>query len=113
MSLKTIFLAAILSLCSTAVLGSTADTLPEGYDEGAYVWYDYPAIEGYRLDWCFSWARDCGQRAANAFCHLNGHLNEAGFTIDPNIGLTKIITTGQVCNEQGCDGFKFIRCRTH
>ena len=73
-----------------------------------------PKINGYRLDWCREWARDCGKGAADAFCKLYGYPEASSWEMDPDIGLripTKIITSGKICNEGFCDGFKFIKCK--
>lgn len=75
--------------------------------------YREPRIDGYRLDWCRVWAGDCGKGAADAFCRLHGHARAVEWEMDPDIGLrspTKVIATGQICNEGFCDGFKFIKC---
>ena len=64
-----------------------------------------------RLDWCLSWATDCGKPAADAYCDWKGFSKSSDFQIAPDIGLTRIISSGQVCSDPGCDGFKFITCQ--
>ena len=69
--------------------------------------------KGNRLDWCRSWAKDCGKGAADAWCQYQGLEAASKFQIDENIGKaspTKIISTGQICNQGFCDGFKSIEC---
>ena len=73
-----------------------------------------PKIDGYRLDWCREWAQNCGKGAADAFCKLYGYKEANSWEIDADIGLataTKIITSGKICNQDFCDGFKFIKCK--
>jgi len=73
----------------------------------------HPRDSAYRLDWCKTWATDCGAPAAGAFCKAKGFQPSTKyFEIDNNIGLTKIIgTNGQVCHNNFCDGFKHIWCK--
>jgi len=33
------------------------------------------------------------------------------YSKENNVGYTKIIRTGQICNNAGCDSFKFIDCK--
>ncbi len=76
--------------------------------------FNQPSINGYRLDWCREWGTDCGQGAANAFCHYKGYTNAGYWRIDPNIGAhspTQVIDTGQICNQSFCDSFEVIRCQ--
>jgi hypothetical protein len=73
-----------------------------------------PMFRGYRLDWCKSWGSFCGQGAADAFCKSKGFSKAESWEIDPDIGLrtpTYIIGSGQICSENFCDGFKYIKCR--
>ncbi len=69
---------------------------------------------GYRLDWCRRWGQNCGRGAANEYCRRRGYAHASSFTQDPNIGLhspTRIITSGQICSQNFCDGFRHITCR--
>jgi hypothetical protein len=76
--------------------------------------FQSPMFQGNRLDWCRSWAKDCGKGAADAWCRNKGfEAASSNIQIDENIGKsspTKIISTGQVCNQDFCDGFKLIEC---
>jgi hypothetical protein len=72
-----------------------------------------PMVKQYRLDWCYTWAADCGQGAADAFCRSKGLQRAKSFEQDPDIGRrspTYVLGTGQICDEGFCDGFKFIEC---
>jgi hypothetical protein len=72
-----------------------------------------PKFQGKRLDWCSGWANGCGQPAANAFCSYKGFNQALNFKKATNIGLThptRVISTGAVCDQGFCDGFKRIKC---
>ncbi len=70
----------------------------------------------YRLDWCHSWGKGCGKKAADKFCaQMKSGAFALGFKADPNIGSNKATRTlgdGQVCGKSFCDGFKSIACVT-
>jgi hypothetical protein len=70
-----------------------------------------PKYKGKRLDWCKSWATDCGEAAADAFCEYKGYDGATDFVEAVDIGNTKVISSGQVCADQACDGFKKISCQ--
>ncbi|MEZ5776106.1 MAG: hypothetical protein R3D33_15785 [Hyphomicrobiaceae bacterium] len=76
--------------------------------------FNSPSINGSRLDWCRSWASDCGQPAADAYCQLKGYERATGFAMDADIGghsPTRIISNpAQVCSDPNCDGFSYINC---
>lgn len=72
-----------------------------------------PTWKGDRLDWCLNWATGCGKDAADAFCKAKGLKTAVRFAQAPNIGTTqktRLIATGAVCDQDFCDGFKFIQC---
>jgi hypothetical protein len=75
--------------------------------------YTEPMIGGARLDWCRVWAGECGKPAADAFCQAKGHSTAASFKRASDIGAfapTKVISSGQVCADNTCDGFAWIKC---
>lgn len=69
-----------------------------------------PRISGVRLDWCYRWARNCGIPAASAYCRRKGYRRAERYSVAHNIGYTKIISSGQICNRPFCDGFRWVRC---
>ncbi|MGH6907586.1 MAG: hypothetical protein ACREDX_06975 [Aestuariivirga sp.] len=74
-----------------------------------------PKIGGYRLDLCKYWGDKCGKPAAVAWCQSKGFDTATDFEAAPDIGgvtPTKVIGTGQVCANDGCDGFKYVTCVT-
>ncbi len=72
--------------------------------------YNAPMAGKRRLDWCLTWATDCGKPAADYYCKTKGHALATGFKIDENIWKTRILKTGQKCTDPECDGFKYIDC---
>ena len=75
--------------------------------------YNKPKWSGDRLDLCLHWGQGCGKPAADAFCQKKGFNTSTGYSIDHNIGATtrtRLITTGAVCDQGFCDGFKKITC---
>jgi hypothetical protein len=75
--------------------------------------FDKPTYKGYRLDICRVWGAECGKEAADAFCRTKGYNRADSWEIDHDIGHispTIIISSGQICNQNFCDGFKFIKC---
>ena len=77
--------------------------------------YDRPRIDGYRLDWCREWAQNCGRPAADAFCRRQGHPGVSDFRKENNVGAydaTRVISSGQICGDNGCDGFRYVTCQT-
>ena len=74
--------------------------------------FKWPKISGVALDWCYTYANGCGLKAANEFCKSKGYWKGAkSFAKEDNVGYTKIIRTGQICNNAGCDTFKYIDCK--
>ncbi len=79
--------------------------------DGEEVTFIKPKFKGKRLDWCKTWATDCGEPAADAFCEYKGFDGSTDFVEAVDIGNTKVISSGQVCTDQSCDGFKKITCQ--
>jgi len=75
-----------------------------------------PMYRGERLDICFTFADDCGMRAADRWCRAEKHLGMAAdFEVDSNLGArgikTKIIGSDQICSADYCTGYKQIICK--
>jgi hypothetical protein len=62
------------------------------------------------LDWCRAYGVDCGKPAADAFCRAQGHARADHIQPRPDIGRSVIITTGAICSDPTCDGFRLIEC---
>jgi hypothetical protein len=73
-----------------------------------------PMHAGHRLDWCHTWATDCGEPAATAWCRSKGYAAAMNWTQDVNVDergfVTKIIGDGQLCTGPFCDSFTSITC---
>lgn len=69
-----------------------------------------PKVSGVALDWCKTWATKCGKPAADKFCRVKGYNKSVAYKKENNVGYTRILQTGQICNSPGCDSFKYIRC---
>jgi len=72
-----------------------------------------PTINGYRLDICREWAANCGKPAADAFCRQMGYRGASSYQPDNDIGArtpTRVISSGQICRDAYCDGFRSITC---
>ena len=70
---------------------------------------------GYHLDWCMSWAGDCGCPVAHSFCRRMRYREVGGFQITRSVrSVTQSLGSGQICvtgsTHQGCNGFQFIEC---
>jgi hypothetical protein len=75
--------------------------------------YVKPKIDGYRLDWCYKWGIQCGEAAADRFCKSKGYDQSVNFAMAADIGAstpTKLLGTGQICEDDFCDGFAKITC---
>jgi hypothetical protein len=77
------------------------------------VTFNKPKNGSYRLDWCYKWATQCGEVAADKYCQKQGYDGSSVFSKANDIGgdtPTRVLGTGQVCADDSCDGFKFITC---
>jgi hypothetical protein len=73
-----------------------------------------PKWQGDRLDWCSNWSTGCGKAAADAFCKASGFQPAVNYQQAADIGSTqrtRLIATGAVCDQNFCDGFKYIECK--
>lgn len=72
-----------------------------------------PRSGEFRVDWCYKWGIQCGETAANRYCRSKGYDAATDFIKANDIGdefPTKVLSSGQVCDEESCDGFKYITC---
>ena len=77
--------------------------------------FDSPKIGDFRLDWCVNWGTGCGEPAATAWCKSNDYDHSVDSKPAVDIGAatpTKLIATGEVCDQAYCDGFASITCAT-
>lgn len=78
--------------------------------------FDNPMFGTYRLDWCETWASNCGKPAADAYCRSLGYNQAIQFEIALDIGATIPTapigdTSGRICSDASCDGFGAIWCQ--
>jgi hypothetical protein len=74
--------------------------------------FENPRYKNLALDWCKSWANECGKPAADAWCVKQGYDSSAKFSKYEDIGEpTRVISSNQICDEAGCDGFTKVTCQ--
>lgn len=98
-----------------AFVATLALCLSSGFAEAETKTFDSPKLGDNRLDWCEKWGAGCGEEAATAWCKTVGFDKAVGGKQAPDIGAstpTKLIATGEVCDQSYCDGFLFITCAT-
>lgn len=72
--------------------------------------FKHPKVGGNRLDWCLTFQKDCGEKAANAWCQSQGYKNATTFSKAGNVGLTRTIGDSSLCADSHCDSFSQITC---
>lgn len=75
--------------------------------------YNKPMYRDTRLDWCLTWATDCGRPAALAFCNRRRYADVGVFRAE-RVGKsepTRLIGSNQVCSSNdSCTSFAYITC---
>ena len=97
------------------VVALAALWLSFGLAEAENKTFENPMIGTNRLDWCTDWGKGCGAEAATTWCKSNAYDHSVGVQQAPDIGAsapTKLIATGEVCDQSYCDGFASITCAT-
>jgi hypothetical protein len=69
-----------------------------------------PTMGGVALDYCLTWATDCGKPAADAYCRAAGYADATNFTPRQRAGQTYVIGSGQVCDGDFCTAFASVTC---
>lgn len=98
-----------------AIFALLALCLSSGLVEAETKTFDNPMIGTNRLDWCVNWGTGCGADAATAWCKSKAYDRSVDVKQAPDIGAsspTKLIATGEVCDQSYCDGFTSITCVT-
>ena len=78
--------------------------------------FQKPEWGDYRLDFCFTWATDCGSIPATAWCKAQGFTEAVRFEGPESVGIqgkatTRLIGTNQLCAESFCGSFQSVTCR--
>jgi hypothetical protein len=67
-------------------------------------------MAGAIVDWCATWATNCGKGGADQFCREQNYSEALTWTlIRP--GRTYVIGTRQICEGGHCTGFNSVTCR--
>jgi hypothetical protein len=68
-----------------------------------------PTANGAAVDWCSTYANNCGAGGATLFCQQHGFGSAISWqTFSP--GRTYVLGSNQYCNGSFCTGFSFVRC---
>jgi hypothetical protein len=68
-----------------------------------------PMANGAPVDWCATYANNCGAGGATLFCQQHGFSAAVSWqTFTP--GQTYVLGSNQFCNGSFCTGFSFVRC---
>jgi transcriptional regulator with XRE-family HTH domain len=80
--------------------------------------FNYPEVDGLRLDWCYGDGTECGRPAALAWCETQGFNElvsyEGDYAVNQRGVKTRVLGTGDICfgGDNGrCDSFISITCR--
>src|SRR6266705_3219562 len=66
--------------------------------------FNSPTVQGAIVDWCATWATDCGAGGAEQFCQQQGYSRAVDWgTFRP--GRTWVIGSNQLCEGEVCVGF--------
>lgn len=74
--------------------------------------YSYPqkGIPLLPVDYCWRHQQQCGFRAADLYCKMQGYKTAAGFVKLENVGQSISIGDRKICDVGKCDGFSSITC---
>lgn len=72
--------------------------------------FNNPMVGNVPLDICLRWASSCGKPAADAFCRQNGFSRSINHQVRADSPPTRVIGTGQVCNQSFCDRISQVVC---
>ena len=72
--------------------------------------YSNPRVNGYALDYCREWGKNCGKPAADAFCKSKGHKSATDFKLKKNSPPTWVINDRKACRSSGCDRISKVYC---
>jgi hypothetical protein len=73
-----------------------------------------PTLKGARVDWCLTWAQNCGKAAADNFCRTVGYASAKSWKTDSWLSKTYVVGSNKYCRgskTSRCDGFASITCQ--
>lgn len=71
--------------------------------------FDSPTQQGAIVDWCATWATDCGAGGANLLCRQQGYSQAVDWATNKP-GRTYVIGSKQICQGDYCVGFTHVTC---
>jgi len=90
----------------------TPSTTPPAGGTGPYLpgsGFPNPMANGAPVDWCATYATNCGAGGVTRFCQQHGFATGLSWqTFQP--GRTFVLGSNQFCNGSFCTGFSFVRC---
>ena len=72
-----------------------------------------PKINGYALDNCREWSRNCGKPAADSYCRSKGYGSAISFLLQENTPPTIIFNGGDICTGYFCDRISLVKCQRY
>jgi hypothetical protein len=69
-----------------------------------------PKVDGVALDLCRTFGNECGAPAADAWCQANGFLISTGHEVGQDTPPTKVIGSGEKCEDPSCDRIVSVTC---
>jgi hypothetical protein len=67
-----------------------------------------PTIEGYAIDRCMTWGKDCGQPVADKICTQMGY--EYASTFNWGSARPTKLLTGKICDTPRCGAITSVEC---
>ncbi|MCC6304437.1 MAG: hypothetical protein IT545_04485 [Rhodobacteraceae bacterium] len=92
-------------VCTAAAVAPPPPPPPPPVTGGSYA---RPRIEGERVDWCATWATDCGQGGADGFCRAKGHGPATAWEWE-YVSRTLVLGGHQIC-QGSCGALKNVVC---
>lgn len=71
---------------------------------------NHPTVQGAAVDWCATWATNCGQGGADLYCARRGFSGASDWAVF-RPGKTWVLGSNRHCTGQNCQGFRYVTCR--
>jgi hypothetical protein len=79
---------------------------------GAFHRFNNPNVNGATVDWCSTWATNCGWGGAHQYCQRQGFARAQSWNVY-RPGRTWVIGSSQFCDGPVCQGFSQVTCRRY